>query len=117
MNEVAFPTSEGQQLRDFCYVSDIVCAILMALNVKNVEGEVFNIASGEPVTIRSMIDEVCGIVGMGDPQYGEIPYRPEENMALYADISKAKKVLGWNPDVSLSEGLKKTIQWMKNANV
>ena len=112
LSDAKFPTSEGQQLRDFCYVRDTVRAIMMALVSEDAKGQVFNVASGESVTIRSMVDEVCRIVGMGRPQYGEVPYRPDENMALYADIRKAQEVLGWTPEVSLSEGLKKTIHWM-----
>jgi len=84
----------------------------MALVSEDAKGQVFNVASGEPVTIRAMVDEVCRIVGMGRPQYGKVPYRPDENMALYADIRKAQEVLGWTPEVSLSEGLQQTIHCM-----
>jgi len=115
LSDVKFPTSEGRQLRDFCYVSDIVRAILMALESEDAEGQVFNVASGVPVTIRSMVDQVCQIIGRGRPQYGEVSYRPDENMALYADIRKAQDLLGWTPEISLSEGLKKTISWMMPA--
>ena len=116
LSDVEFPTSEGQQLRDFCFVSDIVRAILRALESKVAEGQVFNVASGVPVTIRAIIDEVCHIVGMGRPQYGKVSYRPGENMALYADIRKTQEVLGWSPGVNLSEGLSRTISWLRSAN-
>ena len=116
LSDVEFPTSEGQQLRDFCYVHDTVRAILMALKSEDAEGHILNVASGVPVTIRSMVDEVCCIVGMGRPQYGKVSYRPDENMALYADIRKAQDLLGWTPEVSLSEGLKQTINWMMKAH-
>ena len=115
LSDVKFPTSEGQQLRDFCYVHDTVRAILKALKSEDADGQILNIASGVPVTIRSMVDEVCHIVGMGRPQYREVSYRPDENMTLYADIRKAQDVLGWTPEVSLSEGLKQTINWMMKA--
>jgi len=115
LSDVKFPTSEGRQLRDFCYVSDIVRAILIALESEDAEGQVFNVASGVPVTIRSMVDQVCQIIGRGRPQYGEVSYRPDENMALYADTRKAQDLLGWTPEISLSEGLKKTISWMMPA--
>ena len=112
LRDVKFPTSEGQQLRDLCYVHDIVRAILMALKSEDVGGQILNVASGVPVMIRAMVDEVCRIVGMGRPQYGKVSYRPDENMALYADIRKAQDILGWTPEVSLSEGLKQTISSM-----
>ena len=70
--------------------------------------------SGVPVTIRSVIQDVVKLVGGGEPQYGAILYKPLENMALYADIQKAKKLLNWNPITELDEGLNKTIEYYKN---
>lgn len=48
-------------------------------------------------------------MGKGHPQYGKYPYRQGENMSLFADINKAKQLLGWHPKVSLTEGLQITI--------
>ena len=105
----SFSTSSGQQLRDFCYVSDVVKGIFSALDNYKANGEIINIASGAPVKIRSVLDEVINLIGKGAPQYGQVPYRKGENMSLYADISKAKRILGWQPLVGLSTGLEKTI--------
>lgn len=104
-----FAASEGNQVRDFCYVQDVVQAIILALRTKDLGGEVFNIASGIPVSIRSIIETVQNIVGGGKPQYGSIPYRVGENMALYANIQKAERVLRWHPEVAIEEGLKQII--------
>jgi len=104
-----FAASEGNQLRDFCYVQDVVRAILLALQTKDIDGHVFNIASGYPVSIRSIIESVQKIVGGGRPQYGAIPYRTGENMALYASNQKAKKFLSWCPEIPFDVGLKKII--------
>jgi len=111
LNDKSFPTSRGEQLRDFCYVDDTVGAILQALKVPRVEGEIFNIASGKAVSIRTMIEKICTLLGSGKPGYGEVSYRHGENMALYADISKAKNNLKWEPLTSLEEGLTKTIDY------
>ena len=111
LDNTTFPTSTGEQLRDFCYIDDSVGAILKALEVSEAEGEVFNVASGVPVSIRRMIEKVCELTGSGNPQYGDVPYRPGENMALYANISKAKNILKWEPTTTLDEGLQKTIDW------
>ena len=46
------------------------------------------------------------IVGNGDPKFGQVPYRDEENMALYADISKANKLLKWSPKINIETGIK-----------
>lgn len=109
-----FPVSEGGQLRDFCYVDDVVEGILRALYVPEICGQVINIASGIPVSIRSMIEQVCALVGQGQPDFGHIPYRKGENMALWANTNHARELLGWTPQVSLEEGLTRTIEYYKN---
>ena len=111
LNDRKFPTSSGEQLRDFCFVEDVVNAILLALETDKVRGEVLNIASGQPVSIYNMIESVRNLIGKGEPCFGEVPYRPGENMCLYADTQKAQKMLGWVPRYTLESGLKKTISW------
>ena len=106
-----FPSSAGEQFRDFCYVDDTVRAILQTLVVPEAVGNVINIASGEPVSIREMIEKVCSFTGSGKPLYGELNYRPGENMSLYANISKAKRILNWEQTTNLDKGLQKTIDW------
>jgi nucleoside-diphosphate-sugar epimerase len=81
----------------------------MALKNKDVEGEVINLASGVPISIREIIEIVRGLVGKGSPEFGKIPYRIGENMSLYADTKKANKILKWTPETFISDGIKKTI--------
>ena len=114
LDNVEFPTSAGEQLRDFCYVEDTVRAVLQALFVPEAVGEIINVSSGKPASIRTIINKICTFTGSGKPQYGEVPYRNGENMALYANISKAKKILHWKPTTNLDKGLKKTIDWFYN---
>ena len=114
LNDATFPTSAGEQLRDFCYVDDSVQAILQALTHPEVEGGVFNVASGVPVSIREMVEKVRNITGSGNPQFGEVSYRNGENMSLYANISKAKRILNWQSTTNLDKGLKKSIEWYVN---
>ena len=91
MKGESFPTSEGEQIRDFCYISDITHGILTAMKSTGAHGEIINLASGKPIKIRRILEEVRGLIGKGYPQYGKVSYRMGENMALYADISKAKR--------------------------
>ena len=114
LNNDTFPVSAGTQLRDFCYIDDTVSAIFQALEKQEVNGEVLNVASGEPVKIRDMIEKVCTLTGSGKPQYGKVSYRPGENMALYANISKEKKILQWEPRTNIDIGLQKTINYYLN---
>lgn len=113
LEDAVFPTSAGEQLRDFCFISDTVEAIMLLFKSNELKGGVVNIGSGQPVTIRSVIMKVCSLIGKGHPQFGQLPYRVQENMALYANISEIDKTLGWNPKVSLETGLIQTINHIK----
>ena len=108
-----FETSKGMQLRDFCFISDVVEAVLLSMVSGRARGSVINVASGRPVTIREVIEKVVSMVGGGKADFGKIPYRTGENMALYADIGLARDILGWQPSVSLEEGLDRTISWYR----
>lgn len=112
LDDQAFPTSNGDQLRDFCYIDDTVRAIYSVFECDDANGQVFNVGSGLPVSIKDVISSVCEITGKGHPQFGKVHYRPSENMSLYADIKKIKSVTGWSPMVSLEAGLVSTIKWI-----
>jgi len=114
LNNESYPVSHGEQLRDFCYVSDVVKGIIAAMNCPQARGEVINLAAGKPVKIKNVLEEVKNAIGQGDPQYGMVPYRAGENMALYADISKAKKILMWEPSTTLKLGISKTIEYYRD---
>jgi len=114
LDDAIFPVSAGEQLRDFCFVDDTVQAILQALTHSEGDGEIFNIASGEAVSIRKMIDKICEFTGTGKPQYGKVLYRPGENMQLYANVEKVENILKWKATTSLDRGLKETISWFSN---
>ena len=110
-----FPTSAGKQLRDFCYIDDISQGILLSLTNDKVNGEIINLASGIPITIKEVIESVKSAVGQGKPEFGKVPYRKGENMSLYADTSKASDLLDWMPKMILDEGIKRTVDhYIKN---
>lgn len=110
-----FPASLGDQKRDFCYIDDIVNGIIKAMISETTLGETINLASGKPKKIRDVIIEVRDIIGNGVPQLGKIPYRKGENMELYADISKAKKLINWKPEIDFKTGLVNTIDYYKRS--
>lgn len=110
----AFPVSAGVQLRDFCYIDDAVEAVFRSLECDAACGRVFNIASGEARTIRSVVETVVRLVGSGTPQFGAIAFRPGESMALYADVGLARQMLGWEATTAFEEGVAATIAWMKS---
>jgi nucleoside-diphosphate-sugar epimerase len=105
----SFPVSKGDQLRDFCYIDDITSGILQSLVKDKALGEVINLASGDSILIRSVVEKIQNLIGSGNPEFGKIAYRKGENMALYANIDKAKSLLDWSPKIDLYEGLANTI--------
>ena len=72
--------------------------------------------SGVPISIRAMIEKICTLTGSGEPQYMELPYRIGENMALYANVEKAEKILKWKSTMNLDKGLRETIDWFACVN-
>jgi nucleoside-diphosphate-sugar epimerase len=110
LNDLKFDTSNGDQIRDFCHIDDVVKGILYALKNMNINGEIINLASGNPIKLKNIIDHIRNLIGKGLPQYGAVPYRMNENMELYADITKAKELLLWKPSIPFEDGIKKMIQ-------
>ena len=114
LSDKIIPTTFGEQVRDFCYVKDVVRAIFLTLENKKAIGNVINIASGNPIKIKEIIEKVVCLVGKGKPYFGAVDYRPNESMSLYANISKAKKILNWQPEYKLQKGLHETIDWISS---
>lgn len=101
---------DGGQSRDFVFVSDVVHANLLAMRTRKASGEVFNIGSGTASTINELAREISSIIGVDiKPKYAK-PRAGEIRHSL-ADISKAKKILGYKPKYNLEKGLKETIDW------
>ena len=111
MKDKTFDCSNGLQLRDFIYVDDVINAIIMSLKNPKSTGEIINIGSGKPVSVKKVIAKICTLLNSGKPQYGKIKLRKDEIMKLYPNINKARKILNWKPSISLEKGLRKTIQF------
>jgi UDP-glucose 4-epimerase len=89
---------DGEQTRDFTFVSDIVEALLAAAQ-SGKGGEVYNAGSGRPVSVNELIRQ------LGSPPTVAIPKRPGEPDCTWADISKIRRDLGWEPKVGFAEGV------------
>ncbi len=113
LNNDEFPVSAGEQLRDFCFVDDTVRAIFNCFECEDANGRIINIGSGLPITVGEVIKKTVDIIGSGRPTFGAIPYRVGENMSLYPNLDISRDVLGWTPQVSLEEGIIKTIEWYR----
>ncbi|RCW77364.1 SDR family oxidoreductase [Saliterribacillus persicus] len=102
---------DGTQTRDFTYIDNVIEAnLLSCLAGSEASGEAFNIAYGKNITLNDLYEIVCELLNKnidpnyGEPRVGDIPHS-------LADISKAKKLLGYDPQVDVYEGLKRTMDW------
>ena len=106
------PISQGKQQRDYCYIDDVVNALILAGTRSVPSGAVFNICSGGGIPIRDVVELTLEL--MGNPVralVGALPTRPDEIWEMSGDITAAREVLGWGPRMSLEDGLRKTIAW------
>ena len=109
-----FDCSKGKQLRDFLYIDDLINAIIKTLRRRNLIGQIINIGSGKPISIKKLILNICRLAKGGQPQFGKISLRGDEIDKLYPNITKSTKLLNWKPKISLKNGLKRTIKYFKS---
>jgi nucleoside-diphosphate-sugar epimerase len=103
---------DGEQTRDFTYVRSVVEANIQALEAKGAEGEVFNIACGESITINELVKKMAEILNSNiQPIYTDS--RPGDIRDSLADISRARRILGYKPPESLETGLAETVNFFR----
>ena len=102
------------QHRDYTYISNIIDGLILAAENQTVKNQIFNIASGKTHPLKYYIEKIFDISGTtSKPIYGAIPQRTDERMKQTVDITKIKKVLNWEPKISLEEGIENTINWYR----
>jgi nucleoside-diphosphate-sugar epimerase len=104
---------DGEQSRDFTYVKNIVHANLLAAQSSDAGGEIMNIACHDQITVNTMIDKIKAKLGVEMKLIYEDP-RPGDIKHSFADISKARRMIAYEPIVSFENGLEKTISWYKH---
>jgi len=105
---------DGLQTRDFIFIGDLVRAIRLAADAPGVGGEIFQIATNAETTLSELVEKlVTALAEIGitpleirhaDPRVGDV-------LRNFSDTSKARKMLGWQSEVALSEGLAQTVAW------
>jgi len=104
---------DGEQSRDFTYIDTVVDANLLAARVKRTAGEVINIACGQAVTINQIIGMINKLVGKNVKSI-YAPSRAGDVKHSLADITLARKTIGFNPAISFQQGLEKAICWYRD---
>lgn len=105
---------DGEQTRDFTYISDIVEANILAMN-QPVEGQVFNIGGGSRITINTVIDILERIAGRR-ANVSKTSRQKGDARHTSADVTRARRLLGYEPQIPIEQGLRQQVQWIAHWN-
>jgi len=106
---------DGRQTRDFTYVSETAEILSLLALHEAAAGEVFNICRGQEVSVLNLAEKICRLTGAAlAPRH--LPGRPSDVLRLWGDPSKLQRIIGRKPELSIDDGLVRTIDWFR-ANV
>jgi UDP-glucose 4-epimerase len=105
---------DGSQSRDFTFVSDTATGILLAGDHPKAVGETINIGSGTDVRIADLAKTVASVTGRPNAEIVHDEPRPGDVYRLIADVSRARALLGFEPRVSMADGLQRLLQWYRD---
>jgi len=107
---------DGEQSRDFTFVTNVVNANILASRCEEAAGQVLNVACGERYTLNELFSLLRQMINVEiDPVYADP--RPGDVKHSQADISRAKELLKYEPEISFKEGLEKTVEWYRKSLV
>ena len=99
---------DGTQSRDFTYIDDIARGTVAAL--RPLGFEVINLGGDRPVVLSAIIDQIAELTG-NQPRIEYRPAHPADVPTSWADVSKAAALLDWRPEISIEEGLRRSVEW------
>jgi UDP-glucuronate 4-epimerase len=103
---------DGSMMRDFTYIDDIIDGMVAAIN--KCEGfEIYNLGESRPIRLDKLVEEIEKALGK-KAIIERNPVQPGDVEKTYADVSKAKKQLGYNPNTEITVGLKRFVEWLRN---
>ena len=103
---------DGEQTRDFTYVANVVDGVLRACEASGASGEVVNVATGGRISLNNLFTTMRKLVG-GSVEPTHVEPRAGDVRDSQADISKARRLLGYEPGVSFEDGLSRTVEWYR----
>ncbi len=118
LNDQSYDMSCGDQTRDYVHIADLTNAIMLAMQSSGIGGEIFNISSNTPITIKTLATLVAEMINdhaIGLINFGRIKYRSGESMEYLASNIKSDLVLGWTPRIALNDGVRQTIEWHRSS--
>ena len=101
---------DGEQLRDFTFVSDIVKGLILSGENGEAEGQIFNLGCSNPVSVNQLIEKLYSIADK-PKKVKYIEKQKGDVIVTHSNIEKAKNILGYHPSVNIDEGLQKTYEW------
>jgi dTDP-L-rhamnose 4-epimerase len=108
---------DGQESRDFVFISDVVDATLAGIESPAADGQIFNVGSGVQTTVLQVANRLVQLFGTPVPIQVSGMYRIGDIRHNMADVGKLQRQLGVLPKVSFDEGLSKFVDWVKQQNV
>ncbi len=105
---------DGKQMRDFVSVEDVVQANLLAMERSSADGKALNIGSGEPISIREVAEALADALHTQVAAEFTRKCRAGDIRHCFADISAARRYLGYEPRVRFAEGVKNLVGWLKS---
>ena len=111
--QVPLVFEDGEQMRDFVSVHDIVRANMLAMERPESNGEVINIGSGKPISIRQVAELLARSLGKQMKPMITQKYRAGDIRHCYADLTKARTLLGYEPQVTHEEGFRELAEWLQ----
>ncbi|MDX6451519.1 MAG: UDP-glucose 4-epimerase [Gaiellaceae bacterium] len=99
---------DGEQRRDFTYVSNVVEGTMLAADAKDANGRIFNVAASAPASVNHVAELIGEILGK-DVKKDHAPPRAGDIRDSWADITAAREAFGWEPSVGLEDGLRRTV--------
>jgi dTDP-L-rhamnose 4-epimerase len=108
---------DGKETRDFVFIDDVVAATILGIEKEEANGEIFNVGTGIPTEVNTVVKELTANYGIEVPVNISGNYRIGDIRHNFADLTKIKTKLGFEPKVSFAEGIKKFADWVNTQEI